>query len=268
MPSSITANLNSPYLTLWMVINNNSNNAGIVNYTVSGNVATVGAHPFSTGDKVYPADYNFQGIWITRYAIKVSDTQISVATSYVNAIAGTATAFTGVATSSISNLPTVPYAYNAMGINYITEPFLGYSKSAQSFSVNDNVAIDFTVPGWGTNSSGFIPLFWAFGLVSDTGGYKLGLIDTMFFQYGDSITGTTSNTTYRNDQANTKSNLTFNCRILIQNQRAYIQIKTTSNTYITLFTSSVLSTNIQGLRFFSSLALNGRAFTNCTITYL
>lgn len=270
MPSSITANLNSPYLTIWMAINS----IGYANITFSGNVATVGTHPFSTGDVVYVTNFD-EPIWKKRFAIYISPTQISVATSYVNAIAQTATSFAdNLNYVIIANTPS-RIINSLLSISSITEPFLAYSKSAQSFSVTDNVAIDFTVPptikplafpGWLDLHNTPVP--WAFGLIADTGGYKMGLVEAGYFLFGDSVTGLSLNQTYRNDQPSSKASLTLSWRILIQNQRAYIQVKTTTNTYITLFTSSILSTNIQGLRFFSSLALNGLAFTNCTINYL
>ena len=268
MPSSITANLNSPYLIKWWVLNNSYN--GYIGFTYVDNVVTVGTHPFSTGDKIWVTPTG--GNPITRYVIKISDTQISIATSYNNAIAGTASSQDLSLNCFIGNVPAIwGVESTTSSVSVIANPFLGYSKSAQSFAITENVAIDFTVPKWGEKSrlwGQFDLPPWSFGLVSDTGGYSLGLWDGRNFFYGDSVTGVISKTdTYRNDN-NTKTSLTFNFRILIQNQRAIIQVKTTTDTYLTLFTSSILSTNIQGLRFFANLSLNGIAFTNCTITYL
>lgn len=269
MPSTITGILSSPYLTLWQVYNNDNNNNV---FTLAGNVITFTAqtHPFSTGDTVYFMDYDLQVAAARRYVIKISDTQISCATSYANAINGIVAAIPlnpgRITRASIANVPITNSIYDTLNINAITDAFVGYSKSTQSFSVTDNASIDFTVPSWSPGvPSGLIENFpsalWAFGLISDVGSYKLGLLDAVSLRYGDSVSGTITNLT-------SKSSLTFNFRILIQNQRASIQIKTTANTYLTLFTSSVLGVNIQGLRFFASLGLNGVTLTNCTIAYL
>jgi hypothetical protein len=264
MPSSITANLSYPNLVLWRVFNQGST----VGFTVSGSVITLvsGTHPFSTGDTVYYSEA--LGSWVIRYAITTNNTQLSLATSYANATAATPIPTSvGVFNTGFANIPTIYYPSLGVNINLLTNPLAAYSKSAQSFAISDNVSIEFTVPRWGSGNVYFDVSYWTFGLISDVGDYKLGLIDFLQFSYGDSVSGVTINNTYRNDNTS-KSSLTFTFRILLQNKQASIQVKTTTNTYITLFTSSTLSTSIQGLRFFASFPLNGLAFTNCTITYL
>lgn len=262
MPSSITAILNYPKLVLWKAGNLGNNYDG---FTVNNNIITVSTtHPFSTGDIVYysPA---ISGNWNVMYAIRFSSTQLSLATSYDNAISGISASVMA-ANTSIANIPVIYYP-GATPINLITNPLAAYSKSAQSFEINEKVAIDFTVPRWGEGVTYHNVSYWAFGLISDVGNYRLGLMDFLYFTYGDSVSGTTMNTTYRNDNTS-KASLTFNFRILLESQRANIQIKSTTNTYITLFTSSILSASIQRIRFFSSIALNNLSITNCTITYL
>ena len=269
MPSSITSVLNYPYTSLWLVDS--------TLYSVSGNVFTVTTpHPFITGDKAYLSLHGLPRRWAIYYIINITTTTFRLATSLANATNGIAITPPSPLTS-ISNAPTVYQSLSPASIVDMTEPFLSYSKSSQTFSVTDNVAIDFTVPRWGFppvsggagNALSSVAIPWAVGLISDIGEYKLGFLDTIFFIYGDSVTGAGFDSAYRLDLGiGNRSTLTFNCRILLQNLRASIRVKTTTGSYITLFTSSVLSNNIQGLRFFSSLSINNLALTNCTITYL
>lgn len=269
MPSSVTANLNFPYLTLWRVFNQSQFlQQPVTQFSVSNNVITVTSHPFSTGNIVYVSE-SVVNDWSIRYAIRINDTQFSLATSETNALNEISTSINNNATS-ISNVPVIYFQNGGTPISKLISPLAAYSKSAQSFSVSDNVSIDFTLPRWGEiaalNYHG--ASFWTFGLISDVGNYRLGMTDNVFFTYGDSVSGTTYNTTYRNDTPSTKSSLTRQFQILIQDRRASIRVKNTSNNYITLFTSSTLSASIQGIRFFTSFALNGLALSNCSITYL
>lgn len=259
MPSSITANLNYPYLAPWWVANDASGGNGIA-FTFTTSVANVGTHPFSTGDK----------IWVTlrtdsariRYVIKVSDTQISLATSLANAVAGSPITLD----SNYNNclIGNVPSTSEPSPPKILSDDFLSYSKSAQSFAVTENVAIDFTVPNWGQLGRGLFNLFyWSLGVISDAGNYKFLLwIGNGKYWIADSVLGGVATVNF------SPSSLTFNCRILLQNQRVSFQVKNTGGSYITVFTSPVLSTNIQGLRFFVNLNINGTALTNCAITYL
>jgi hypothetical protein len=262
MPSSITSVLSTPYTTYWIVLSP----------SVSSDTVTVASHPFSTGDKIYASisstvlDGTGRG-WTSLFVIVLSATQFKVATSYANAIASISTAFTTV--SGLSNTPVNHLSNATIGITFLTQPWLSNSKSTQSFAVTDNVAIDFTVSEWGHNS-GILPVGykWAAALVSDVGNYLVGISDANYFNYGDSITGMAVHQPTRRDVGESRLALTFNCRFLLQNRTVSIQIRKTDETYQTFFTSSTLSPNIQGLRFFSNFALNGINFTNCTITYL
>ena len=260
MPSSISAVLSSPYLSYWIV----------TNPTVSNNTVTVTSHPFSTGDTIYAtiSNSNIDGKggvgWLTLYVIVISSTQFNVATTYSNAMSGISTTF--FSPMGLSNTPVKPNWNDTVAITFLTQLWLSNSKSAQSFSVTDSVAINFTVPEWGYSDQTPIGHKWAAGLVSDTGNYRIGVTDSNYISVGDNITGMSAG--YRWDVPSTRANWTFNLRFLLQNRQISIQVQLTNSTWLTLFTSSVLDVNIQQLRFLSNFALNGMRFTNCTITYL
>ena len=245
----------------------------MTNPTVSNNTVTVTSHPFSTGDTIYASvsNSNIDGKggygWLTLYVIVISSTQFNVATTYSNAMSGISTTFSS--PGGLSNTP-VKQAFNiATAITFLTQPWLSVSKSAQSFSVTDSVAINFTVPEWGYSVQAAIRHKWAAGLVSDTGNYRIGVTDSNFMSVGDSITGMSGLTAYRWDVPSTRANWTFNLRFLLQGRQISIQVQLTNSTWLTLFTSSIISdVNIQQLRFLSNFALNGIRFTNCTINYL
>lgn len=261
MPSSISAILASPYLEYWIV----------TDPTVNNDTVTVTSHPFSTGDTIYASVNNNAldgpGVgWLTLYVIRDSATQFRIATSQSNAMSGISTTFTS--PGGISNTPVKHLFNSAVGVNFITQSWLSNSKSAQSFSVTDNVVINFTVPEWGFTSTASVGHKWAAGLVADIGNYKIGITDATFLSYGDSITGVSAPAAYRSDVPSNRATWTFNLRFLLQNKQISIQVLLTNGTYLTLFTSSTLSVNIQGLRLLSNFALNGMRFTNCTITYL
>jgi len=263
MPSSISAILSSPYLSYWIA----------TNLTVSNNTATVTSHPFSTGDRIYASISNSDidgkvGFgWLTLYVIVISSTQFKVATTYSNAMSGISETF--FTPNGLSNTP-VKHLFNSpTAITFLTQPWLSNSKSAQSFSVTDSVAINFTVPEWGYSDQGAVGHKWAAGLVSDTGNYRIGVTDSNFISVGDSITGMSVLNAYRWDIPSTRFDWTFNLRFLLQDRRISIQVQLTNSTWLTLFTSSIISNvNIQQLRFLSNFALNGMKFTNCTIAYL
>lgn len=262
MPSSITAVLPSPYLTYWIV----------TSPTVTNNTVTVASHPFSTGDTIYASINNsaIDGLpglgWLTLYVIKINSTQFNVATSYSNAMSGISTTFTSPA--GLSNTPVKQLFNSAVSITYLTQPWLSNSKSAQSFAISDNVAINFTVSEWGYVGAAAIGHKWAAALISDTGNYRIGVTDSTFLSVGDNIVGMSASSTYRFDNPSTRANWTFTFRFLLQNRTVSIQVLLTTGAYLTLFTSSVLGVNIQGLRLFCNFALNEMKFTNCTITYL
>ena len=270
MPSSITAILNSPYITLWQVsvpINAEGNPL-----LVSDNVATVGTHPFLTGDIIYTCNRFNQGIGFFKwYAIKISDTQLAFAATYSDAINGVrSTTALSSSNSAISqtgmSIANVPIVFDRLSFNFfarITDSTLwvASSKSAQTFQVTDNVQIDLTIPNT-IDSSGiaaFIPCYNSFGLIGSSG-YSCGLMPASYIFRGDTISGISSVTSF--------TGWTNVYRILIQNQRIYIQNKQTNNSYLTTFTSSILSLSITDLRIFCNFSLNGKAITNCQITYL
>lgn len=279
MPSSITAVLNSPYITPWQVTvpqNAVGNPLSVVN-----NIATVGTHSFSTGDKIYTCnrglhnDTNspFGALW---YAIKISNTELAFATSYTNAINNvrTGSALTSSDSSiaptgmTIANVPVifndaiVPVVTSSAGIITFFNPsfWVSSAKSLQSFNVTDNVQIDFTVPNNITQTTSIMcQTHNCFGLEGQNN-YSCGFLRAFSLLRGDSISGTTPFT-------GSTTSWTNAYRFLIQNQRITIQNKQTNGSYLTIFTSSVLSLNISGLRLFSNFSLNGQALTNCQITY-
>lgn len=282
MPSSITANLTgfgSSYLNLWKLSNFVPTGVDTINGVTSGYTAntstnvvtqTTGSIPLVTGDVVYLATTVSGSFTATRYMIRLSDNTFSLATSRNNALnsipttlayftSGGNPSFSGVA---ISNVPMVGSWYGPVSTNTITEALISSSKSAQSFAVTDSATIDFTVPSIKTFQQYEIHnhYFWTCGLTSDTGSYTVGFFDDgSTFRCGDINTSISTGS---------KTNATTVFRITLQNRQISIANRRINSTYTTLFTSSTLSLNIQGLRFFANLTLNGQAFTNCTITYL
>ena len=274
MPSSITAVLNNPYINLWQV--SVPVNAVGNPLSVSNNIATVGTHSFSTGNIIYTTNRTFHNTsniipFFKWYAIRISDTQLAFAATIENAINGvrsttalansdSALSFTGM---SIAN---VPMLFDRLNNGFLTtalsnsDLWVSSSKSAQIFQVTDNVQIDITIPNVmdSTGIGTFIPCYNSFGLSGDN--YSCGFMPGSFLFRGDTISGMGS--------VSSVSGWTNVYRILIQNRRILIQNRQTNGSYLTTFTSSELSLNIANLRLFGNFALNGRALTNCQITYL
>ena len=275
MPSSITAVLNNPYINLWQVsvpINTVGNPL-----SVSNTIATVGTHPFSTGNIIYTTNRSFHNTntaipFFKWYAIRISDTQLAFAATIENAIndVRSTTALTnsdsalGSTGMSIANVPMVFDRIN-LGIFRTmalsdSDLWVASSKSAQEFQVTDNVQIDLTIPNT-IDSSGvtsFVPWYNSFGLIGSN--YSCGVITAAYISRGDTISGMSVVTSF--------TAWTNTYRILIQNRRVLIQNRQTNGSYLTTFTSSELSLNVTNLRLFGNFALNGRALTNCQITYL
>lgn len=268
MPSSITANLASPYLSRYQIFNNNYNNQGIVNFTFTGNVANISGHPFLTGDKLYLRTSSNTSVNHTFYAIKVSNNELAFATTYSNAIGNIQSNFasTNSGTVAISNAPMLFRINFSFPTYLLTENmWIATSKSAQTFAVTDSVQIDFSTPTLNSFQDYFANLYWVFGLSSDTGGYNAFCFEAGSSCVGDSITGI--------GISQVRTNWTNTWRILIQTiageRKIIIQNRQTNTTYLSVFTSSgSLSLNITNLRLFANFSLNGQALSNCQITYL
>lgn len=278
MPSSITANLNSPYLTLWQVsvpINAVGNPLN-----VSNNAATVGTHLFSTGDIIYTCNRFTNsatngGIGFFQwYAIRVSSTQLAFAASFADAsnnirsttaLANSDSSVDSSTGMSICNVPVLFSRGNFAALDRITDSSLwtSSSKSAQSFQSADRVQIDLSIPNI-MDSAGItnlVPCYNSFGLIGNN--YSCGIMPAGAIFAGDSISGMSSTGITTN-----VTNWTRDYRILVQDKRIYIQNRQTNNSYLTIFTSLELPLNVTDLRLFANFSLNGRALTNCQITYL
>ena len=263
MPSSITSILDNPYLSSYLAFPTAVN--------TNTNVATLANHPFNTGDALWTQPYTLVSS-VLRYAIRVDANSLAIATSAANAASDVRVAFPTNTIGStvnggglvVANTPILTFFGG--GFVYGSSPTLkswmnASSISLQSFSVTDNVQIDFTSPALFPENSftNIVNIRYIAGLSSAVGGYENWILDASPLWTGDSITG--FNWTYKDSRTNT-------WRILIQNQRVTVQNLGTNGSYLTLFTSSILSINIQQLRFFFLSGINGLSLTNCRITYL
>jgi hypothetical protein len=266
--STITANLIAPYTSPWSFSTIGGGGSGTWADSTNSTF-TVPAHPFVTGDVMYVKLFNAQSSSVTGtqkyYAIFVSPTQLRYASSYANAIAGTAltipSALSTVVQNAIGNHPSIGYAsvYNPGFYNPST--WMASSVSVNSFASTENVQIDFTLSG----SSGGIPI--SASLFTKSLSYICG-----FFQ-NDSLQsivgeGNSSTYTFSNNQQNLTQTVPAVVRFTLQNRRISTAIRLNSGTYLTRFTGILLATNLDPLFFAVNMGINGYNANNCTITYL
>lgn len=265
--STITANLIAPYTSPWSFSTTGGGGSGTwANSTNS--TFTVPAHPFVTGDVMYVRLFNTNLQPVTGmqkyYAIFVSPTQLRYASSYANAIAGTAltipSALSTVVQNAIGNHPNIGYASIFDPGFYNPSTWMASSVSVNSFASTENIRIDFTLSG-----SGGIPI--SASLFTKSLSYICGFYQDNFLQ---SVVGEGNSSTYTfsNQQQNFTQTVPAVVRFTLQNRRISTAIRLNSGTYLTRFTSSLLATNLDPLFFAVNMGINGYNANNCTITYL
>ena len=262
--STLTSNLISPYTSAWSV-----DGAAV---TYSENVFTVGTHPLSTGDAVFVySSGTAKGKFFT---IKVSDTQISIASTYANAIANVPLSLTTTLLGSVGQIGIGNYlgmGFNGL-ITYYVQSVLfkqinwnATSISATAFSLSRSVQINFETPVLDFSVIGRgVP--FCIGLKNLDESYICSFLLSSFFNSvakGDSISGFS-----QNQNVELINNQRIKGRITISGSRVFVAIANSSNVYTTIFTSSVLSPGVGNLYLFANFGLNGLSFINCQITYL
>lgn len=265
--STLTSNLPSPYTSAW--------NVDGTAVTYSGNVFTFPIHhPLNTGDAVFVySPGTAKGKFFT---IKVSDTQISIASTYANAIANVPLSLTTTLLGSSNNSQIGIGNYLGTGFNFLITYYVqsvlfkqinwnATSISATAFSLSRSVQIDFETPVLNLSVMGKgVP--FCIGLKNLDESYICSFLLSSYFNSvatGDSISGFS-----QNNNVGLTNNQRTKGRITISGSRVLVAIANSSNAYTTIFTSSVLSPGVGDLYLFANFGLNGLSFINCQITYL
>ena len=271
MPGSgITAKLEVPYVTPWSFSENAGGGSGTWADSTN-NTFTVPAspnHPFVTGDVMYVRLWNGANILVTPmvkyYAIVISATQLKYASSYANAIAGTALTIPSALStvlgirSGIGNHPNVGYNGQYDPNFYNPATWMASSVSTISFASTEKIQIDFTFSNPGEITA---------SLFTKSLSYICG-----FYQSLNPVSivgeGNATNYTIGNALQNNMQAVPPVARFTLQNRRVSIAIRLNDGTYLTRFTGSVLATNLDPLFFAVNMGINGYNANNCTITYL
>lgn len=251
--------------------------------------------PFATGDRVYffdstvlaslpDAANNYQ--FTLYYAIRISATQIKLATSYENAIAGTAITIADFTNKTVSGTN-----FNNRVISNVTAPVINRellydntsffaskwnssAVSSQSFFISDQVRLEFDLPE--CSMAGLISLekretgipVYGFGLLRPGSKTLLGIGDT-FSNMTDNICGRSITGETSADRFFFPFSPGWNGRLRITVQNNTISVAMSVNngaTFTTMFTTSQLSIT-SPLNFFAYNSLNNTGLTNCTINY-
>lgn len=260
--STITSILNAPYLTAWGV-GVPSNNVGAF---------TVASHPFTTGDVIYVKLFINAALQTTQskyFVIVDSPTQLRYASSYENAISGTALAIPqGLTTgqSSLRNTPVGSTGFNQYAMHYHPSTWMSSSRAVISFSPTSNVNIDFTL---NDNSHKAAVIHTQ----------TLGAANSYIFGFDSSSSGI-----FQASGANSTAvsappiNINFLLsnpsivspiigRFTIQDSRVSLSVKLNDGSYLTAFTSNTIPVSTAPLFFSVCMGLNNQNFNDCTITY-
>lgn len=259
--STITSILNAPYLTAWAV-SVPSNNVGAF---------TVTSHPFTTGDVIYVKlfiDGSLQTTQSKYFVIVDSPTQLRYASSYENAISGTALAIPqGLTTgqSSLRNTPSGSTSFNQYAMHYHPSTWMSSSRSAISFSPTSNVHIDFTL-----NDNSHRAAVIHTQALGAANSYICGF-DSSFggiFQASGALTAVTASPISINYLPSNPSIVSpIIGRFTIQNSRVSLSVKLNDGSYLTAFTSNTIPASTAPLFFSVCMGLNNQNFNDCTITY-
>lgn len=229
-------------------------------------------HSFTTGDLLYIYLQAGGNVYRNRvFAIADSPSQLRIATTRSNALAGIA-----ITLSSIWTL-TQEFTSAILSNILIREPWSdplippstsqSSAKSTISFSPSASVQIDLQTSSIGEGRAWFgltttTESYTAYcGLFSGSGfGSKNDGYGSLGVHTGDTILGGSSPVRY-------DINSPRAIRFVLQNNRISISYRA-SNNYVTGFTSNVLSNSLPPLVFFVCFGLNNLNINNCTITYL
>ena len=236
--------------------------AGTDTFNVDPAFASTVPFPFQTGDVVYYGTSGSVTQVIRYFAIRLSATSIKVATSYVDAINGTAVNLTTNSTNTntsfyqhqISNAFLMYHVGPAMGsTNYFNKDLWQSSSfSTLNFSIAENITFDFTVEK-----------YVMCGIQTVSGSYGIG----MGADHNNNIIGRETIGTSQTNRFSYAISLGSNLRIRVQNSIITIQRKETNNSYTTIYTTATI-TNTERFRFFAYFSLNNTKLSNCIITYL
>lgn len=224
--------------------------------------------PFSTGDIVYySVNLSSSTEFVKYFAIKISPTQIKLATSYANAMNGVSVAL------SPSDSTSVGFFTRMLSSSYLafqSGPGIGSfntflksnwqssAYSTQTFFVQDKVEIKFDLDTY---------CFCGLASLQTTNefpNYAIGVaIDQDRRVIGRESTGSLS--TNRFNSANSISGI-VSIRIKI-NQGVVSVAVLVNNVYSTLYSTSLNPTNLP-LRIFSFHSHNNTGLRNCTVAYL
>lgn len=259
--STITSVLNAPYLSPW--------SPGVASNNVGG--ITVTSHPFTTGDVIYIKLFINAVLQTTNqkyFVIVDSPTQLRYASSFENAIAGTALSIPQGLTanqSQISNQPVAGVSFPQYPYFYIPSTWMSSSRSTVSFASTDNVQIDFTF-----SQNSYAAAVLHTGIFGATNSYVLGFAPNFggIFQASGSTTAGINPISINFLPANPSIVSPNNVRFTLQNSRVSLAVKLTDGSYLTAFTGSLLATSTPPLFFSICLGINGNNVNNCTITYL
>lgn len=267
MPGSTIAsqNLSAFYNTAYQVSFTRSQ------YDTTNNRINV-THSFTTGDLLYIYMQQLGNIYRNRvFAIADSSSQLRIASTRNDALAGTAITLSSIWTStsefSIATLSNTLTTYSWSKELVLPSISQSSAKSTISFSPSTSVQIDLQTTSIGEGRS------W-FGLITTTESYAAycGLLNTSRFGSttdgygsagvwaGDTVLGGSSPTRY---DVNTPRAVRF----LLQNNKISISYRA-NNAYVVGFTSNTLSNSLPPLVFFVCFGLNNLNINNCTITYL
>lgn len=266
--STIQAILPSPYQTAWSFSQFGGGGAGTWADSTNSTF-TVTSHPFITGDVIYVRLFNTNSSLATTqikyYAIVVSTTQLRYASTYQNAINGVSLSIPSAlwtsGASGISNNPVI--GYNSMTYSaFYSGIWNASSKSLTAFSSRSKVRIELeflTGDGSAICANAFL------GTANFS--YVCG-----FYQDASRVNtvGETSNNSAGYNSSTiqvTQQLLPPVVRFTIENNRISIAIKLNDGSFMTRFTSSLLSSNLDPLYLFVNMGLNGLGYKNCTITY-
>lgn len=229
-------------------------------------------HSFTTGDFLYIYMQQGGGLYRNRvFAIADSPSQLRIATTRSNALAGTAITLSSIwwNTQEFSNAILSNTHILQSWSNSLIPPSTSQSsaKSTISFSPSESVQIDLQTSSIGEGRA------W-FGLTTTTESYTaycglfvaegFGLKTNGFGSFGvhtgDTVLGGSSPPRYDINSPRT-------IRFVLQNNRINIFYRA-NNAYVLGFTSNVLSNSLPPLVFFVCFGLNNLNINNCTLTYL
>ena len=231
-------------------------------------------HSFTTGNLLYIYMQYFGAVYRNRvFAIADSPSQLRIATTRSDALAGIAITLSSIWTGTVTQEFNAAILSNILTIHHWSNPLIPPStsqssaKSTISFSPSASVQIDLQTSSIGEGRAWFgltttTESYTAYcGLFSPQGyGSKNDGYGSLGVHTGDTISGGAS--LFRYDINSPRA-----IRFVLQNNRISISYMA-SNNYVTGFTSNVLSNSLPPLVFFVCFGLNNLNINNCTITYL